>query len=75
MDDLFSYLKASKEIALIKSCVFHYEMEFIHCAFLYLIIQYADQDPKEGKFDYGLALSTTPFLSYLSEVTNCLPFF
>ena len=30
MNDLFSYLKASKEIALIKSCVFHYEMEFIH---------------------------------------------
>lgn len=30
MNDLFSYLKASKEISLIKSCVFHYEMEFIH---------------------------------------------
>jgi len=30
MNDLFSYLKSSKEIALIKSCVFHYEMEFIH---------------------------------------------
>lgn len=30
MKDLFSYLKDSKEIALIKSCVFHYEMEFIH---------------------------------------------
>lgn len=30
MNDLFDYLKTSKEISLIKSCVFHYEMEFIH---------------------------------------------
>jgi Fic family protein len=30
MNDLFVYLKTSKEISLIKSCVFHYEMEFIH---------------------------------------------
>lgn len=30
MKDLFSYLKNGKEITLIKSCVFHYEMEFIH---------------------------------------------
>jgi len=30
MKDLFGYLKNSEEIALIKSCVFHYEMEFIH---------------------------------------------
>ena len=30
MNDLFHYLKTSKEISLIKSCVFHYEMEFIH---------------------------------------------
>jgi Fic family protein len=30
MNDLFGYLKVSKEISLIKSCVFHYEMEFIH---------------------------------------------
>lgn len=30
MKDLFNYLKKSDEIALIKSCVFHYEMEFIH---------------------------------------------
>jgi Fic family protein len=30
MNDLFLYLKTTKEIALIKSCVFHYEMEFIH---------------------------------------------
>ncbi len=30
MNDLFTYLKSSNEITLIKSCVFHYEMEFIH---------------------------------------------
>lgn len=30
MKDLFEYLKDRSEITLIKSCVFHYEMEFIH---------------------------------------------
>jgi len=30
MNDLFDFLKESNEIVLIKSCVFHYEMEFIH---------------------------------------------
>ncbi len=30
MKELFNYLKDEKELALIKSCVFHYEMEFIH---------------------------------------------
>lgn len=30
MLDLFSYLKESDDLILIKSCVFHYEMEFIH---------------------------------------------
>jgi Fic family protein len=30
MKDLFEYLKDSDDLALIKSCVFHYEMEFIH---------------------------------------------
>ena len=30
MSDLFEYLKDKSELALIKSCVFHYEMEFIH---------------------------------------------
>jgi Fic family protein len=28
--DLFKYVKESEDIELIKSCVFHYEMEFIH---------------------------------------------
>ncbi len=30
MNDLFEYLKDRSELTLIKSCVFHYEMEFIH---------------------------------------------
>jgi Fic family protein len=30
MNDLFSYLKNDKDLILIKSCVFHYEFEFIH---------------------------------------------
>ena len=30
MNDLFLYLKDKSEISLIKSCIFHYEMEFIH---------------------------------------------
>jgi Fic family protein len=30
MKDLFDYLKDDQELTLIKSCVFHYEMEFIH---------------------------------------------
>ncbi|MBS9766200.1 MAG: Fic family protein [Flavobacteriaceae bacterium] len=30
MKDLFAYLKNDKDILLIKSCVFHYELEFIH---------------------------------------------
>ena len=30
MNELFKYLKLSRDHALIKSCVFHYELEFIH---------------------------------------------
>jgi Fic family protein len=30
MKELFAYLKDESELTLIKSCVFHYEMEFIH---------------------------------------------
>jgi Fic family protein len=30
MKDLFNYLSNKEELTLIKSCVFHYEMEFIH---------------------------------------------
>jgi len=30
LNDLFDYLKKDKDLPLIKSCVFHYEFEFIH---------------------------------------------
>ncbi|MBN1151114.1 Fic family protein [candidate division WOR-3 bacterium] len=30
IEDLFDYLKKDKDIDIIKSCVFHYEIEFIH---------------------------------------------
>jgi Fic family protein len=30
MNDLFQYLKNDSDLTIIKSCVFHYEMEFIH---------------------------------------------
>jgi Fic family protein len=30
MNDLFRYIKITEELTIIKSCVFHYEMEFIH---------------------------------------------
>ena len=30
MNELFDYLKNGDDLVLIKSCVFHYEMEFIH---------------------------------------------
>lgn len=30
MNDLFDYVKSDDDLVLIKSCVFHYEMEFIH---------------------------------------------
>ncbi len=30
MNDLFTYLKKDEDLILIKSCVFHYELEFIH---------------------------------------------
>jgi Fic family protein len=30
MNDLFDYLESDQDLLLIKSCVFHYELEFIH---------------------------------------------
>ncbi len=30
MKDLFEYFKDADELTLLKNCVFHYEMEFIH---------------------------------------------
>ncbi|RYE20662.1 MAG: Fic family protein [Sphingobacteriales bacterium] len=57
MTDLFNYLK-SDEIALIKSCVFHYEMEFIH--------PFMDGNGRMGRlWQTVILLSEYPFFEYL----------
>jgi Fic family protein len=49
MNDLFEFIKKSKEISLIKSCVFHYEMEFIH--------PFIDGNGRMGRFWQTLILT------------------
>ncbi|MFT7249845.1 MAG: Fic family protein [Arcticibacterium sp.] len=50
MKDLFDYLKNEDEIPLIKSCVFHYEMEFIH--------PFADGNGRMGRLWQTIILMT-----------------
>ncbi|MEQ9403372.1 MAG: Fic family protein [Cyclobacteriaceae bacterium] len=50
MNNLFNYLKNEDEIPLIKSCVFHYEMEFIH--------PFADGNGRMGRLWQTLILMT-----------------
>lgn len=58
MKDLFRYLKNSEELLLIKSCVFHYELEFIH--------PFADGNGRMGRLWQTLILMRQfPVLAYL----------
>ena len=59
MKDLFAYLKNSDEISLIKSCVFHYEMEFIH--------PFMDGNGRMGRlWQTVILLSEYPVFEFLS---------
>jgi Fic family protein len=58
MKDLFRYLKNNEELLLIKSCVFHYELEFIH--------PFADGNGRMGRLWQTLILMRQfPVLAYL----------
>lgn len=58
MKDLFDYLKNDEDLILIKSCVFHYEMEFIH--------PFNDGNGRMGRLWQTLILKETyPVFEYL----------
>jgi Fic family protein len=58
MKNLFRYLKKKEELLLIKSCVFHYEMEFIH--------PFADGNGRMGRLWQTLLLiQQYPVLEFL----------
>ena len=58
MHDIFDYIKNDEDLVLIKSCVFHYEMEFIH--------PFIDGDSRMGRLWQTLILKDSyPVFEYL----------
>jgi Fic family protein len=58
LNNLFSYLQKSKDPVLIKSCVFHYELEFIH--------PFADGNGRMGRLWQNVILANQyPVFAYL----------
>lgn len=58
LNELFSYLKNGKDLILIKSCVFHYEIEFIH--------PFVDGNGRMGRFWQTVLLKEQyPVFEYL----------
>jgi Fic family protein len=58
MDDLFTYLADESELQLVKSCVFHYEFEFIH--------PFLDGNGRMGRFWQTVLLRAySPAFEYL----------
>lgn len=62
MNDLFKYLENKDELTLVKSCVFHYEMEFIH--------PFMDGNGRMGRlWQTVILLSEYPIFEFLSFET------
>lgn len=58
MNDLFEYIKKHPDIDIIKSCVFHYEMEFIH--------PFEDGNGRMGRFwQTRLLMEVNPIFEYV----------
>lgn len=58
MNDLFDYLKKDADLEIIKSCVFHYEMEFIH--------PFEDGNGRMGRYwQTRLLMSVNPIFEFV----------